>query len=123
MSEEVWENHVKKGANGILALLEKSKAELDAAQARIAELEKQLAKLNIILYHRENGLSHPDLQGEIDKSKLTEQLEAAKDAIDSIWPFIKEDFPKGTGENHGTCAADDYRLAAQKIEAIAESGE
>jgi len=30
------------------------------------------AKLNIILYHRENGLSHPDLQAEIDKSKLIE---------------------------------------------------
>jgi len=41
MSEEVWENHVKKGANGILALLEKSKAELDAAQQEIRNLEAE----------------------------------------------------------------------------------
>jgi hypothetical protein len=49
MSEEVWENHVKKGANGILALLEKSKAELDAAKEQIAELEKKLETAKLLL--------------------------------------------------------------------------
>ncbi len=45
----------------------------------IAELDAELAKLNIILYHRENGLSHPDLQAEIDKSKFAElEAELAK---------------------------------------------
>ena len=35
-------------------------------------------KLNIILFHRENGLSHPDLKGEIKKSKMAEQLAKAE---------------------------------------------
>lgn len=35
-------------------------------------LKAENAKLNIILFHRENGLDHPDLQVEIDKSKFAE---------------------------------------------------
>ncbi len=46
--------------------------EFKQLEERIAELEAENKKLNIILYHRENGLSHPDLQGEIDKSKFAE---------------------------------------------------
>jgi hypothetical protein len=41
-------------------------------------LEAEVKKLNIILFHRENGLSHPDLQGEIGKSKMAEELENIK---------------------------------------------
>ncbi len=48
---------------------------IEALEERVVELETENKKLNIILYHRENGLSHPDLQGEIDKSKFAE-LEA-----------------------------------------------
>lgn len=44
-------------------------------------LQAENKKLNIILFHRENGLSHPDLQVEIDKSKFMElqaELKTAK---------------------------------------------
>jgi len=36
---------------------------------------EQIAKLNIILYHRENGLSHPDFKPEIEISKQAERIE------------------------------------------------
>ena len=39
----------------------------------INDLDAENAKLNVILYHRENGLSHPDLQGEINKSVLAHE--------------------------------------------------
>ncbi|KKN07446.1 hypothetical protein LCGC14_1066720 [marine sediment metagenome] len=44
------------------------------------DLVQEIAKLNIILYHRENGLSHPDLQGEIDKSILAEENKRLQEA-------------------------------------------
>lgn len=47
--------------------------------------------------------------------KRIEELEVA---LGSIWPFIKNDFPKGTGENHGTCATDGYVLAARQVEQV-----
>lgn len=37
-------------------------------------LKAENAKLNLILFHRENGLSHPDLKGEIAKSKMAHDL-------------------------------------------------
>lgn len=40
----------------------------------IQELKAENAKLNIILYHRENGLSHPDFKAEIEISKQAEQI-------------------------------------------------
>ena len=42
-----------------------------------------------------------------------QELEAA---LKAIWPFIKEDFPKGTGKDHGTCATDKYVEAANMLE-------
>lgn len=45
---------------------------VDLLLEEIKQLQAEIAKLNIILYHKENGLSHPDLQGEIDKSKFAE---------------------------------------------------
>lgn len=47
------------------------------------------------------------------QAKRIKELEAA---LESIWPFIEEDFPKGTGVNHGTCASDLYLLAAKQLE-------
>ncbi len=38
------------------------------------KLQAENAKLNIILYHRENGLSHSDFQKEIDTSRFAELL-------------------------------------------------
>ncbi len=34
------------------------------------EMKAENQKLNLLLFHTENGLSHPDLQGDIDKSKM-----------------------------------------------------
>ncbi len=42
-------------------------------QARLTlydEMKAENQKLNLLLFHTENGLSHPDLQGDIDKSKM-----------------------------------------------------
>ncbi|GAF96379.1 unnamed protein product, partial [marine sediment metagenome] len=36
------------------------------------------------------------------------KLEAAIEAIEAIWPFLEDDFPKGTGDDHGTCATKEY---------------
>ena len=56
---------------------------IEALEEQVKGLEKENKKLNIILYHRENGLSHPDLQGEIDKSKFAE-LEAEKRRLEKV---------------------------------------
>ncbi len=50
----------------------------------IADLKDEIAKLNIILYHRENGLSHPDLQGEIDKSILAEENKRLREEMNQL---------------------------------------
>jgi len=50
----------------------------------IIDLRADLAKLNLILFHRENGLSHPDLKGEIAKSKMAHDLADALEALKSI---------------------------------------
>ena len=49
---------------------------------------------------------------------LDERIKNLETALESIWPFIEEDFPKGTGDNHGTCATDSYVLAARQIEQV-----
>ncbi len=62
----------------------------ECAEAKdYADLEAKLAELNIILYHRENGLSHPDLQGEIDKSKLIE-LEAKLKDVENKYETLSD---------------------------------
>ena len=38
-----------------------------------------------------------------------------KEALEGIWPFVEEDFPRGMGKNHNTCAAEEYRLAAKAV--------
>ena len=43
-------------------------------------------------------------------------IEEQEAALNAIWPFIEEDFPKGTGESHGTCATDKYVEAARLLE-------
>jgi len=43
-------------------------------------------------------------------------IEKQEAALNAIWPFIEEDFPKGTGKNHGTCATDKYVEAANMLE-------
>ena len=52
-----------------------------------------------------------------DENKAkAKQIKELEEALNLIWPFIKEDFPNGTGANHGTCATVNYVLAARKIE-------
>ena len=74
---------------------------------QILKLKAEIAKLNLILFHRENGLSHPDLQKEIEKSELAElktenealkldnDVYAAK--VDGSWP--NEQIAKLEAEN------------------------
>jgi len=47
-----------------------------------------------------------------------QRIKGLETALKSIWPFIEEDFPKGTSDNHGTCATDSYVLAARKLEQV-----
>ena len=68
------------------------------------------------------------LTDNLDKSydANKQQAERIKDleaALKAIWPFIEEDFPKGTGDNHGTCASDLYLLAARELEQALKGGE
>jgi len=49
------------------------------------------------------------------------RIDSQHKALKAIWPFIEEDFPNGTGNNHGTCATLDYLEAARKVkQALAE---
>ena len=66
---------------------------LELIHQRFKQQQKQIAKLNLILFHRENGLSHPDLQGEIDKSKFAElqkQIEGLKEGSKVKHPIDSE---------------------------------
>ena len=60
------------------------KAKIDKLQVQLNAAEGENMKLNIILFHRENGLAHPDLQGEIEKSKMAEKLKAAEGEIEAL---------------------------------------
>lgn len=50
---------------------------------KIKELILENAKLNIILYHRENGLSHPDFKPEIEISKQAEKIKELEEELDA----------------------------------------
>ncbi len=69
----------------------------------MAEMERENKKLNLILYHRENGLSHPDLQGDIDKSKMATLYDEMVTALKWINQQPCEGCPEGTAENE-TCS-------------------
>ena len=77
-------------------------AELVAVKAANERLRKNIIALN-------NNLLA--LVGAV-YSRITE----LEEALQAIWPFLEEDFPKGTGDNHGTCAADEYLQAVRKVE-------
>lgn len=63
---------------------------LEAAKdEQIQELKTENAKLNIILYHRENGLSHPDFNAEIEISKQAERIEELETALQRIDNWAK----------------------------------
>ena len=64
--------------------------EVSKLQSRISELDVENKKLNRILFHRENGLSHPDLQYEIDKSIIVE-LEQKLAETDACATALKND--------------------------------
>ena len=53
----------------------------DKLRERITEIKAENAKLNIILYHRENGLSHPDFKAEIEISKQAERIKGLEDEL------------------------------------------
>lgn len=44
--------------------------------------------------------------------KKKDELEAA---LQGMVPFIEDDFPNGTGKNHGTCATDKYQEACNVV--------
>jgi hypothetical protein len=50
----------------------------------IKELESENKKLNIILFHRENGLSHPDYNMEIELSKQAERIQELETTLRNI---------------------------------------
>ena len=52
--------------------------------AKLATQAKEIAKLNIILYHRENGLSHPDFKAEIEISKQAEEIEGYRTMLQEV---------------------------------------
>lgn len=76
-------------------------------QKMYEQLQTENTKLNIILYHRENGLSHPDLQEEIDKSKLVElQAKLKEQAEESKRRWIALNIAIGyIGENDSSAIA------------------
>jgi len=58
--------------------------QLTATEAKLDAAVEENKKLNLVLYHRENGLSHPDLQGEINKSVMAEKLKTAVKALERL---------------------------------------
>jgi len=48
---------------------------------------------------------------------LAKEYDKLYAALDAIWPFIEDEFPRGTGPNHGTCATEEYLRAAAMVEA------
>ena len=41
-----------------------------------SKIDAEIAKLDIILFHKENNLAHPDLQDEIDKFSCCDEIMA-----------------------------------------------
>ena len=79
-------------AKSLVASLAEKDKQIEELEADNERLKEEVAKLNIILYHRENGLSHPDLQQEIDKSKLMDlQAQLAKYGWVSVEDGLPED--------------------------------
>ena len=70
---------------------------------RIKELEANNGKLNIILYHRENGLSHPDFKSEIKISKQAEQIEELEDYLIEFGKHKRGCLANITNGEHCTC--------------------
>lgn len=81
-------------------------------EQKLQDMELLNIKLNLALFHRENSITHPCQQVK-DLVWVANQTAA----LLAIWEFIKDEFPKGTGEDHGTCANDEYMVAVRKVEA------
>ena len=64
-----------------IKLIEKLTTERNQQTARIKELKKANTELNIILFHRENGLGHPDFKAEIELSKQAEKIKVLEQAL------------------------------------------
>ena len=64
-----------------IKLIEKLTTERNQQTARIKELKKANTELNIILFHRENGLGHPDFKAEIELSKHAEKIKVLEQAL------------------------------------------
>lgn len=74
--------------------------ELEQLGNELDEAKAENRKLNLILFHRENGLSHPDLQVEIDKSKFAElqaELALLKERIETALSYLPECPQKAIG--------------------------
>src|SRR3990167_8922293 len=44
-------------------------------------------------------------------------------ALEAIWPFIEDEFPKGTGPDHGACGTEEYRKAAALVKGALRKGQ
>ena len=74
--------------DALTAEVERQDAKLNDMWATLVDLEtekqaltEENQKLNLILYHRENGLAHPDLKDELALSNLTEEVERLRQGI------------------------------------------
>ena len=56
--------------------------DLCKAHDEIDRLKEENKKLNLILYHRENGLNHPDYKAEIEISKQAERIEKLESVLE-----------------------------------------
>jgi len=56
---------------------------------------------------------HEDCDRRLNEAE--DRIKELKAALQGMVPFIEEDFPNGTGANHGTCATDKYQEACDAV--------
>ena len=88
-------------------------------------LEAKICKLEVAIMDKDRAIDQ--LQAELDKATdalgdMAKLFAKTMEAVNAIWPIIAEDFPNGTGDDHGTCATDEYIKAAHQIESLAKGG-
>ena len=84
----------------IIRRAEAAEEDWQLAEKQIKELKIENAKLNIILFHRENGLSHPDFNAEIEISKQAErikELEVENKRLEKLASQLCEERNKALG--------------------------
>jgi uncharacterized small protein (DUF1192 family) len=62
---------------------------VDHRDETIKKLTAENAKLNIILFHKENGLSHPDFKPELEIARLIDENEKLKEKLNKCYVEIQ----------------------------------